>query len=132
MSNTFKPNPSQQKAIESRNKNVIVSASAGSGKTALLIERSRRIIDDRISIDQIVAMTFTEKAAAEMKNRTKSFLAYKIIQMMRFSQTIRTTPSAQIQPSTLSLKIIKEFAFITINSNQPKTYLRPRYLLHSE
>ena len=117
MSNTFKPNPSQQKAIESRNKNVIVSASAGSGKTALLIERlTRRIIDDRISIDQIVAMTFTEKAAAEMKNRLARSLslAYKNNPNDAFlAKQLELLPSAQISTiHSFCLKIIKEFGYL--------------------
>ncbi len=44
----------QQKTIDSRGKNVVVSASAGSGKTSVLVERlSRLVIEDRISIDTI-------------------------------------------------------------------------------
>lgn len=66
----------QQKTIDSRGKNVVVSASAGSGKTSVLVERlSRLVIEDRISIDTILAMTFTEDAAAEMKARLKSRLS---------------------------------------------------------
>lgn len=64
--------PAQIRTIESRNKNVVVSASAGSGKTSVLVERlSRLVIEDQISIASILAMTFTEDAAAEMKARLK-------------------------------------------------------------
>ncbi|MCF0107099.1 MAG: UvrD-helicase domain-containing protein [Holdemanella sp.] len=60
----------QQQAINIRNKNVLVCASAGSGKTSVLVERlCRLVIDDRISIDNILAMTFTDDAANEMKSR---------------------------------------------------------------
>ncbi|MEG2384182.1 MAG: UvrD-helicase domain-containing protein [Erysipelotrichaceae bacterium] len=63
-------NKAQSKAIETRNKNILVSASAGSGKTAVLIERlAQRVINDNIDIDHILAMTFTEAAAQEMKKR---------------------------------------------------------------
>ena len=62
----------QQKTIDSRNKNVVVSASAGSGKTSVLVERlCQLVLKDRIPIDSILAMTFTEDAAAEMKTRLK-------------------------------------------------------------
>lgn len=60
----------QQQAIDTRNKNILVSASAGSGKTSVLVERlCRLVLDDHVSIDSILAMTFTEDAAGEMKIR---------------------------------------------------------------
>ena len=66
----------QQKTIDSRGKNVVVSASAGSGKTSVLVERlCQLVIQDRISIDSILAMTFTEDAASEMKARLKKKLS---------------------------------------------------------
>lgn len=62
----------QQQAIDTRNKNILVSASAGSGKTSVLVERlCQLVLKDHISIDSILAMTFTEDAAAEMKTRLK-------------------------------------------------------------
>ena len=62
----------QQQTIDSRGKNVVVSASAGSGKTSVLVERlCQLVMKDRISIDSILAMTFTEDAAREMKARLK-------------------------------------------------------------
>ncbi len=63
-------NPQQEKAIYTMDKNILVSASAGSGKTTVLIARLLHLVKDkRISIDQILAMTFTEAAANEMKKR---------------------------------------------------------------
>lgn len=63
-------NPQQEKAIYTMNKNILVSASAGSGKTTVLIARLLHLVKDkRIEIDRILAMTFTEAAANEMKKR---------------------------------------------------------------
>lgn len=63
-------NPQQEKAIYTMDKNILVSASAGSGKTTVLIARLLHLVKDkRIGIDQILAMTFTEAAANEMKKR---------------------------------------------------------------
>lgn len=62
--------PAQYSAIHHKDKNITVSASAGSGKTTILVERIlTRIIQDRIPLDRILAMTFTEAAASEMKKR---------------------------------------------------------------
>ncbi len=60
----------QQAAIYTMDKNILVSASAGSGKTTVLIARLLHIVKDkRIDISKILAMTFTEAAANEMKKR---------------------------------------------------------------
>ncbi len=62
----------QQNAIDARNCNLLVSAAAGSGKTAVLIERIiKRVTDEHnpIDIDSIVVVTFTRAAAQEMKTR---------------------------------------------------------------
>ena len=60
----------QQKAIETLGRNVIVSASAGAGKTAVLTARlTKRVAQDHVPVTSILAMTFTEAAAAEMKSR---------------------------------------------------------------
>lgn len=62
----------QTQAIEMRDKNILVSASAGSGKTSVLVERlCQLVLKDKISIDSILAMTFTDDAASEMKGRLK-------------------------------------------------------------
>lgn len=66
----------QLAAITTRKRNLLVSAAAGSGKTALLIERIRRmIIEDKIDVDRLLVLTFTRAAAAEMKERlTKAMM----------------------------------------------------------
>lgn len=67
----------QQKAIDSRNRNVLVSAAAGSGKTAVLVERVIKLITDEnnpVDIDKLLIVTFTNAAAAEMRTRISSAL----------------------------------------------------------
>ena len=62
----------QQKVIDLRNRNILVSAAAGSGKTAVLVERIIKIITDRehpVDIDHLLVVTFTNAAAAEMRER---------------------------------------------------------------
>lgn len=63
-------NKQQLAAIQTKEKNILVSASAGSGKTTVLVARLMDLVlKDHIAIDEILAMTFTEAAANEMKKR---------------------------------------------------------------
>ena len=65
----------QKKAIDLRGANILVSASAGSGKTSVLVERLCQLVThDKISINHILAMTFTNDAASEMKERLRQEL----------------------------------------------------------
>lgn len=67
----FKPTLMQQKAIETKG-NILVSAAAGSGKTAVLVERVINMLTDKtspVSADRLLIVTFTNAAAAEMRSR---------------------------------------------------------------
>ena len=73
--------PNQQKAIDERGKNILVSAAAGSGKTAVLVERIVKVItdkDDPVDIGRLLVVTFTEAAALEMKERILKALNEKL------------------------------------------------------
>lgn len=62
----------QQRAIDTRNCNLLVAAAAGSGKTAVLVERIIKIITNEkepVDIDRLLVVTFTNAAAAEMRER---------------------------------------------------------------
>ena len=66
---------SQQEAIEYRAMDACVVAGPGSGKTTVLVERFRRLIEDhRFDVREILAITFTEKAAGELKERLRQKL----------------------------------------------------------
>lgn len=67
----------QKNAIDTRDCNVLVSAAAGSGKTAVLVERIISMITDpdkNIDIDRLVVVTFTKAAAAQMKDKIRKSL----------------------------------------------------------
>lgn len=67
----------QQKVIDIRNKDILVSAAAGSGKTAVLVERIIQKVCDTehpVDIDRMLIVTFTQAAAAEMRERIGSAL----------------------------------------------------------
>ena len=62
--------PKQQEVISTRNKNILVSAAAGSGKTSVLVERILSMITEKdhpVDIDRFLIVTFTKAAAAEMR-----------------------------------------------------------------
>ena len=65
----------QLRAIERREGDLLLDAGAGSGKTAVLVERFvRAVIDDGVDVGRILAITFTEKAAAELRDRVRARL----------------------------------------------------------
>ena len=71
----------QQKVISLRNRNILVSAAAGSGKTAVLVERIlSKICDPKkpVDIDRLLIMTFTRAAAGEMKERISAAIDQKL------------------------------------------------------
>ncbi len=71
----------QQKVIDTRNCNILVSAAAGSGKTAVLVERIIQRITDKnnpVDIDELLIVTFTRAAAGEMKERIRLAIEKKL------------------------------------------------------
>ena len=109
-------NPQQQLAIDALNQNVIVSASAGAGKTTVLIARlMKRIIHDNVRIDEVCAMTFTEAAASEMKTRLLAALnqEYETHATPFIAEQIALVETAQISTiHSFCLTIIKNYGYI--------------------
>ncbi len=70
---------SQKRAIEAKGNNFLVSAAAGSGKTSVLAERVKKLIlEDRVDLDSMLIVTFTNAAAAEMKHRIYGTLSERL------------------------------------------------------
>ena len=83
----------QQEVIRLRDRNILVSAAAGSGKTAVLVERILSKITDKehpVDIDRLLIMTFTRAAAGEMKERISASLPWKAL--WRHSSSSATSP----------------------------------------
>ncbi|MFA0815192.1 MAG: helicase-exonuclease AddAB subunit AddA [Anaerofustis sp.] len=107
----------QTRAIEARNCNLLVSAGAGSGKTAVLTERITRLIaDERIDADRFVVLTFTKAAASEMKRRIRQQLREKARasdDAAYFHGQIQKLEKAQISTiHSFCLNLIKQYYYV--------------------
>lgn len=92
----------QQKVIDTRNRNLLVAAAAGSGKTAVLVERILSIITDTrhpVDIDRLLVVTFTKAAAAEMRSRIGDAIEKQLAatpEDLHLQKQFTLLPSAQI------------------------------------
>ena len=108
----------QNDAILAKGGNIIVSAAAGSGKTAVLVERVVRIItseSDPVDIDKLLIVTFTIPAASEMKARISSRLEELLKDApgnRRILRQLSLIPSAKICTiDAFCLNLVKENFF---------------------
>jgi ATP-dependent helicase/nuclease subunit A len=105
----FNPSPSQALALKiDYHKNMLVSAGAGSGKTAVLSERIKDIILTGVNPTNLLVLTFTKDAAAEMKDRVKQKLKENGLENMlpSLEQAYFTTFDSY------SLSICKKYSYI--------------------
>jgi len=72
------PTPQQQQAIDARGVSVVLSSGAGCGKTSVLTERYLKHLDDGDEVGQVVAITFTDRAAREMRDRIRSGIVERL------------------------------------------------------
>jgi ATP-dependent helicase/nuclease subunit A len=70
----------QQAVIDARKSNILVSAAAGSGKTAVLVERIIQLIGSGIDIDHLLVVTFTKAAASQMKEKITKAIQKKLLE----------------------------------------------------
>ena len=79
MGNEVKWTEEQKSAIYEKGENILVAAAAGSGKTAVLVERIiQKIIKDKVDIDKLLVVTFTNAAASEMRERVLEAIYKKL------------------------------------------------------
>ena len=105
----------QQLAIDKENTNIIVSAGAGSGKTAVLTARVIRKLKDNISINQLLILTFTKKAAHEMKERIR----LEILKDDSLKKELNYIDSSYITTfDSFALSMVKKYSYLlNINKN---------------
>ena len=98
----------QQEAIYKRNTNIIVSAGAGSGKTAVLSERILELVKEGTSVKDLLVLTFTKAAALEMKERI-----YKRLKEEGFVKEANLVFQANITTfDAYALEIVKKYSFL--------------------
>ena len=69
----------QSQAINEKGANILVAAAAGSGKTAVLVERIiKKVVEEGIDIDRLLVVTFTNSAASEMRERVLDAIYEKL------------------------------------------------------
>lgn len=108
----------QARAIELREKNILVAAAAGSGKTAVLVERIKKLIlEGECSIDRMLIVTFTNAAAAEMKEKIERAIEKEAEenpgQVRLLRQQLERLPLANISTfHAFALEVIRRFFYL--------------------
>ena len=104
----------QSDAINKDNTNIIVSAGAGSGKTAVLSERVIRKLKNNVNIDELLIMTFTKAAASEMKERIRK----KIKKDKDLLEQLKLIDAAYITTfDSFALSVVKKYHYLLNVSN---------------
>ena len=116
----------QEKAIYQKGDNILVAAAAGSGKTAVLVERIiNKIINEKIDVDKLLVVTFTNAAATEMRERVLDAIYKKL----------EENPDNQILQRQIVLlykshiSTIHAFCLEVIKNNFYKTNISPNFRL---
>lgn len=118
----------QLQAITERGRSILVSAGAGSGKTAVMVERATRLIlDDHVPVSAMLIVTFTNAAAAEMRERLRQALKERLSEAIKLGEQggsageqewirnqLDELHSAQISTfHSFAQRVIKEFFYLT-------------------
>lgn len=121
----------QQQVIDLRNRNILVSAAAGSGKTAVLVERIIELVLDKkhpVDIDHLLVVTFTNAAAAQMKERVAKALEKALQENpsdVRLQQQAALVQNAQITT-------IDSFCLYVLRNHFHEIGLEPNFRIGDE
>ena len=109
----------QQKVIDQRDADILVSAAAGSGKTAVLVERIiQKVVDEEspLDVDRLLVVTFTKAAAGEMKERIASALDRKVKefpQNQHYARQLALIHKAQITTiHSFCMNLVKDYFYV--------------------
>ena len=121
----------QQAVIDSRNSNLLVAAAAGSGKTAVLVERIIQMITDKdnpIDIDKLLVVTFTNAAASEMRERIGDAIGKALDKEPENTHLQKQL----VLLNKASITTIHSFCLEVIKSNFHKINLDPNFRIGDE
>ncbi len=121
----------QRQVIESRSRNLLVSAAAGSGKTAVLVERIVRMVTEGehpLEIDRLLVMTFTRAAAAEMRERIQEAIEKKLEEQPDNGHLQRQAVMAQYARITT----IDSFCLYILKEHFDRLHLDPAFRVGDE
>lgn len=121
----------QRQVIDLRNRNILVSAAAGSGKTAVLVERIKeRVLDKKqpVDIDKMLVVTFTNAAAAQMKERVAKALEKELL--LHSSDIRLQQQSALVQNAQITT--IDSFCLYVIRNHFHEIDLEPDFCIADE
>ena len=121
----------QRRVIEARGENILVSAAAGSGKTAVLVERIMGLILDRqnpADVDELLVVTFTRAAAEEMRERIRRALENALKRSPRDARLMKQLSLIH----TASITTIDSFCMQVIRSHYEEADLDPSFRVGEE
>ena len=122
----------QKQAIEKRNSNILVSASAGSGKTAVLVERIiQKVVNEYLDIDKILVVTFTNAAAQELKEKILNAI-YKALETEKDSKKRNHLKNQLIYINRASITTIDAFCFKLVKENFNELEIDPNIRICEE
>ena len=124
----------QQKVVDAKIGNLLISAAAGSGKTSVMTERiASRIISGDLALNRVLVMTFTNAAASNMRDKIEKKLAQALSteedpqKRARISEQIAYLPLSHISTiHSFCLDVIQNFGYdarTPDGESVPKTYL---------
>ena len=110
--------PEQQLAIDKTGTNIIVSAGAGSGKTAVLTARTMRILNSGTHVNELLILTFTKAAAGEMKERIRKSIKKGIPENPALAKELELIDQAYITTfDSFALSVVKKYHYLLNISN---------------
>lgn len=108
----------QELAINETGTNIIVSAGAGSGKTAVLTARTMRILNSGTHVNELLILTFTKAAAGEMKERIRKSIKKGIPENPSLAKELELIDQAYITTfDSFALSVVKKYHYLLNISN---------------
>lgn len=123
----LQPSPAQLPAITTRTQDVVVTAGAGTGKTRTLVARYLALVSEGVPLRAIVAITFTQKAAREMRNRVRQAVQDYLAQAALDPAERRHWQGIYAQLDAARISTIHSLCSDILRSHPAEARLDPRF-----